>query len=156
MPKEGRTTLPLTRGDKVHKKFMDKYNVFKDGLTHSVDSLTIIHKQTLDSSVAYIEKISMSQETERSELYEIIKTNDDATRRKEAFSRLKELDRIRDEEIEKHDLLLKSERDHANKNITGSIICLAVAGGLFSNKQVRQITGKTLRKISNNLLRVKE
>ena len=35
---------------------MDKLNVFKDGMTHGLDSFTLIHKQTLDSSLEYAEK----------------------------------------------------------------------------------------------------
>lgn len=156
MPKVGTTSQKLTRGDKVHKKFMDKLDVFKNGLTHGLDSLTVIHKQTLDSSVEYAEKISKSQESERTAFYEIIKTCEDETRRKEAFTRLSELDRIKDGEIKKHDEFLQAERDKANKNITGSIVCLAVASGPISNKQVRQITGKALTTISKNLPHIKE
>lgn len=156
MPKVGTTSSKLTRGDKVHKKFMDKLDVFKDGLTHGLDTLTLIHKQTLDSSEEYVEKVSKTQETERSALYEIIKTCEDETRRKEAFIRLTELDRIKEEEIKNHDEFIQTERDKTNKNITGSILCLAVASGVISNKQVQQMTGKVLTTISKNLLHTKQ
>lgn len=156
MPKIGTTNPKLTRGDKVHKKYMDKLDVFKDGLMHGLDSLTLIHKQTLDSSVEYAEKVSKSQESERSALYEIIKTCEDEMRRKEAFIRLTELDRIKEEEIKNHDEFIQTERDKANKNTTGSLLLLAVTSGLISNKQVRQMTGKALTTISKNLLHIKK
>lgn len=156
MKKTGTTSLKLTRGDKAHKKFMDRLNVFKDGMTHGLDSFTLIHKQTLDSSLEYAEKISKSQEAERAALYDIIKTCEDKIRRTEAFARLKELDHIKEEEIKNHNEFIQTERDKTNKNITGSIFCLAVAGGLISSKQVRQMTGRFLTKISNNLPRTIE
>ncbi len=149
MIKENTTTSSIpTRGDKAHKKFMDKLVVFKDGLIYGLDSFTLIHKQTLDSSLDYAEKVSKSQELERSALCEILKTCDDETRRKEAFARLTELDRIKKEEIKNHNEFIQTERDKANKNIVGSILLLAAASGVISNKSVRQ----KLTAISKNLL----
>lgn len=41
------TNIPkLTRGDKTHKKFIDRLNILNDCLTQSSKSITIIHKQT--------------------------------------------------------------------------------------------------------------
>ena len=153
MAKVGTTSSKLTRGDKAHKKFMDKLSVFKDGMTHGLDSFTLIHKQTLDSSLEYAEKISKSQEAERSALYDIIRTCEDKTRRNEDFARLKELDRIKEVEIKNHNEFIQTERDKTNKNVTGSVLLLAVAGGLISSKQIRQMTGRFLTTISNNLPR---
>ncbi len=152
MTKVTTTSPKLTREDKAHKKFMDKLDVFKDTLTHGLDSFTLIHKQTLDSSLEYAEKVSKFQEAERCVLYEIIKSCDDETKRKEAFARLTELDHIKEQEIKNHNEFIQNERDKANKNITGSILCFAVASGLISIKQVRQITGKVLTTMSKNLL----
>lgn len=67
-----------------------------------------------------------------------------------------ELDRIKEKEVDTHNDFLKNEREKANRNITGGILCLAVAGGLISSKQVRQMSGKALTTISKNLLRTKE
>ena len=146
----------LTRGDKAHKKFVEKLSVFKDGLKHGMDSLEVIHKQTLDSSEEFSKIVSKSQEGERTDLYDIIKNCEDETRRKEAYERLAELDRIKEKEIDAHNDFLKYEREKATRNITGGILCLAVAGGLISSKQVRQMSGKALTTISKNLLRTKE
>lgn len=153
MEKMDTTGSKLTRQDKAHQKFMDKLDTFKDGLIHGLDSLKSTHKQTLDSSSEYATKIIESQKDERSELYAIIKTCEDETKRKEAYERLRELDRIKDEEIENHNRFLQSERDTANKNITGGIICLAVVSGLMTNKQLRQMTGKVLSLGKNMLLK---
>lgn len=142
----------LTRGDKAHRKFMDKLDTFKDGLTHGLDSITTIHKQGLDSSSEYYEKVSKSQELERSKLYRIIETCEDETKCKEAYARLKELDHIKEEEIRKHDELIQSERDKAYKNIAGGIIVLGTACGLiYKNKQVRQ----ALTTMGKNILQIK-
>lgn len=151
------TTGPrLTRGDKAHKKYMDKLDVFKDGLNHGLNSFTLIHKQTLDASLEYAEKVSKSQELERSALYEIIKTCEDDTRCKEAFDRLAELDCIKEEEIKRHNELIQNEREIANKNIIGGLFLFAVAGGLISSKQVRQMTGKFLATVNKNLPHIKK
>ena len=151
-------TPKITRGDKMHKKRMDKLNIFKDGLTYSLDSYALIHKQTLDSSAEYFEKISKSQEPERIMLCEIIKTCEDEKRRKEARERLKELDQIKAETIEKHNVFIQSEGDNTNKNITGSIHALAAVCGLIviPNKRLRQMTGKVLNTVNKSFLPVKE
>ena len=47
----------LTRGDKTHKKFMDKLNVLRDNVNHGYDSLKAVHKQTTDSSVRFKETV---------------------------------------------------------------------------------------------------
>ena len=152
MARTGTTSTKLTCGDKTHQKFIDKLAIFKEGLTHGMDSITSIHEQTLESSDKYTEIVSMSQEFERTTLYEIIRNSDNETIRTEAFGRLKELDRIKEEEIKNHNEFLQTERDKSHKNIIGSVLCLAVAGGLINNKQVRQMTGKAVTKISKNLL----
>lgn len=146
-------TIPKpTRGDKAHKKFMDKLDTFKDGLTHGLDSITTIHKQGLDSSSEYYEKVSKAQEVERSELYKLIAACEDETKCKAAYARLKELDGIKEEEIKKHDELIQSERDKAYKNIAGAIIVLGTACGLiYKNKQVRQV----ITTMGKNLLQIK-
>lgn len=82
MTKVNTMNTKLTRGDKAHKKFIEKLDVFKDGLKHGMDSLEMIHKQTLDSSVEFTKVVSKSQEVERTALYDIIKKCEDETRRK--------------------------------------------------------------------------
>ena len=69
MAKENSASNNLTRGDKEHKKFMEKYGAFKDSVIHSFDSLTTIQKQTLDSVDNYYEKVAKSQEVEKLQLY---------------------------------------------------------------------------------------
>lgn len=155
MAKENVNAPNLTRGDKVHKKFMDKLDVFKDGMTKGLDSFTLVHKQTLDASTQYAEVVAKSQEAERAALYEVIKTCEDEARRKEAFERLKELDQIKEGEIKRHNDFTHNEREKAYINISGSIICLGVAAGLISNKQVRQATGKFLTTAGKKILRLK-
>lgn len=39
MTKVNTMNTKLTRGDKAHKKFIEKLDVFKDGLKHGMDSL---------------------------------------------------------------------------------------------------------------------
>lgn len=155
MANGGTTSMKMTRGDKAHKKFMDKFMVYKDGLKHSMDSFTTIHKQTLDAASKYTETVSKSQEAERASLYEVIKTSEDETRRREAYDRLTELDRIKDEEIKNHNEFSEKERDKANKNITGVVVCLAAAGGFISSKQGRQMLGKAFKKVEGNIPRLK-
>ena len=113
MTKVNTMNTKLTRGDKAHKKFIEKLDVFKDGLKHGMDSLEMIHKQTLDSSVEFTKVVSKSQEVERTALYDIIKKCEDETRRKEAFERLAELDRIKEKEVDTHNDFLKNEREKA-------------------------------------------
>lgn len=67
----------VTRYDKAHKKFMDKLNVLKDNVNHGYDSLKVVHKQTVDSSVSFKETVDKGQEQERKDLYDIIKTSED-------------------------------------------------------------------------------
>lgn len=66
----------VTRYDKAHKKFMDKLNVLKDNVNHGYDSLKVVHKQTVDSSVSFKETVDKGQEQERKDLYDIIKTSE--------------------------------------------------------------------------------
>ena len=51
MAEKRTTNTNVTRYDKAHKKFMDKLNVLKDNVNHGYDSLKVVHKQTIDSSV---------------------------------------------------------------------------------------------------------
>ncbi len=81
----------LTRGDKAHKKFMDKLNVLRDNVNHGYDSLKAVHKQTTDSSVSFKETVDKGQEAERKALYDIIKTSEDEEKiewRKNVFRNL--------------------------------------------------------------------
>lgn len=155
MAKDTTSISKPTRGDKVHKKYMDKLAVFKEGMTHCLDSFTVIHKQTLDAYSNFEETISKCQEPERTELYEIIKMCEDEERRKEAWDRLRELDGIKDNKTKEHNKSCNIEREKVYKNIAGSLICLGVATKVFNNKQVRQATGKALTTVSKNLHRLK-
>ena len=51
---------------------------------------------------------------------------------------------------------LKEEREKTDRNITGGMILVAVAGGLISNKQVRQMSGKAISSVGKSLLRLKK
>lgn len=156
MAKVAATHPKLTRGDKTHRKIMDKLEIFKDGSIHGLDTFALIHKQTLDSASEYAETISKSQEAERCALYEIIKTTDDETKYNNAFARLAELDRIKEQSIQNHNKLIQGEGDKTNKNIAGTVLCLAAACGFISSKQVRQMSGKVLNTVSKNLLQMKK
>lgn len=138
----------MTRYDKAHKKFMDKLNVLKDNVNHGYDSLKAVHKQTIDSSVSFQETVDKGQEVERKALYDIISKSENETRIKEAYGRLAELDRIKEQVINEHNEFLKDEREKTDKNIVGGMILIAVSAGLISNKQVRQMSGKV---ISDNI-----
>ena len=140
----------LTRGDMTHKKIMDRLEVVKDGLTHGLDSFTLIHKQTLDSFSEYIEKVSKSQEAERSQLLDIIKTSEDETKRKEVYDRLRELDDIKEQEIGNGNEFLQDVGDKANKNATGAMLLIVCVSGLITSKQVQQVTGKLLTTAGKN------
>lgn len=155
MANSGTTGTKLTRGDKAHNKFMDKLIACKDGMKHGMDSITTIHKQTMDGTSQYAETISKSQESERVALYDIVKTCKDETKCQEAYARLREPDRIKDEEIKHYNDFAKSEREIANRNITGLTIGLLFAGGLITTKQGRQMAGKVFKTIGNNFPRLK-
>lgn len=143
----------LTRSDKAHQKFMDKLVAVKDGAEKGMDSIGRIHEQTVKASNEYAKIVSESQKFERMELYEIIKTSNDAEKINRAYKRLEELDCIKEKIIEKHNEFLCSERENSNKNITGIFFCILVAGGyISSNKQLRQIAKNTLVKINKNFL----
>ena len=150
MEKATNVSPGLTRGDKVHKKCMDRLVVVKDGLTHGLDSFTLIHKQTLDSSSEYTEIVSKSQEPERSQLLDIIKTSEDETKRKEAYDRLRELDDNKEQEIGNHNEFLQDEGDKANKKTAGTILLIVYVSGLITSKPVRQATGKLLTTMGKN------
>lgn len=92
----------VTRYDKAHKKFMDKLNVLKDNVNHGYDSLKVVHKQTVDSSVSFKETVDKGQEQERKDLYDIIKTSEDEKKIQWAKERIQELDRIKEKEIDGH------------------------------------------------------
>lgn len=77
MAEKRTTNTNVTRYDKAHKKFMDKLNVLKDNVNHGYDSLKVVHKQTVDSSVSFKETVDKGQEQERKDLYDIIKTSED-------------------------------------------------------------------------------
>nr|WP_296831537.1 hypothetical protein [uncultured Marvinbryantia sp.] len=146
----------MTRYDKAHKKFMDKLNVLKDNVNHGYDSLKAVHKQTIDSSVSFQETVDKGQEVERKALYDIISKSENETRIKEAYGRLAELDRIKEQVINEHNEFLKDEREKTDKNIVGGMILIAVSAGLISNKQVRQMSGKVISSVGKSLLRLKE
>ena len=146
----------MTRYDKAHKKFMDKLNVLKDNVNHGYDSLKAVHKQTIDSSVSFQETVDKGQEVERKALYDTISKSENETRIKEAYGRLAELDRIKEQVINEHNEFLKDEREKTDKNIVGGMILIAVSAGLISNKQVRQMSGKVISSVGKSLLRLKE
>lgn len=146
----------MTRYDKAHKKFMDKLNVLKDNVNHGYDSLKAVHKQTIDSSVSFQETVDKGQEVERKALYDIISKSENETRIKEAYGRLAEIDRIKEQVINEHNEFLKDEREKTDKNIVGGMILIAVSAGLISNKQVRQMSGKVISSVGKSLLRLKE
>ena len=141
----------LTRGDKAHKKFMDKLNVLRDNVNHGYDSLKAVHKQTTDSSVRFKETVDKGQETERKALYDIIKTSEDEGKTEWAKERIQELDRIKEKEVNGH-----NEFEKTNKNIMGGMLLIAVSAGLISNKQVRQMCGKAISSVGKGLLRLKK
>lgn len=140
----------MTRSDKAHKKFMDKLNVLRDNVNHGYDSLKAVHKQTTDSAVSFKEIVDKGQEAERKELYDIIKTSEDEGKIQWAK------DRIKEKEVDGHNEFLKEEREKTDRNITGGMILVAVAGGLISNKQVRQMGGKAISSVGKGLLRLKK
>lgn len=146
----------MTRSDKAHKKFMDKLNVLRDNVNHGYDSLKAVHKQTTDSAVSFKETVDKGQEAERKELYDIIKTSEDEGKIQWAKERIQELDRIKEKEVNGHIEFLKEEREKTDRNITGGMILVAVAGGLISNKQVRQMSGKAISSVGKSLLRLKK
>ena len=153
MAKVDVTSPKLTRWDKQQKVFYEKFTTLKDGLTHSFDYFAQIHKQTLSSPSDFFEKVSKSQEPERSVLLEIINTCEDEERRREAYERLKELDHILQEFNETHTEFLQSEGDKANKRGEYVVLALLAAGGFIglNNKQVRQFLATT----SKSLLQIK-
>lgn len=156
MAEKRTTNTNVTRYDKAHKKFMDKLNVLKDNVNHGYDSLKVVHKQTVDSSVSFKETVDKGQETERKALYDIIKTSEDEGKTEWAKERIQELDRIKEKEVEEHNEFLKEEREKTNKNITGGMLLIAVSAGLISNKQVRQMGGKAISSVGKGLLRLKK
>lgn len=146
----------MTRSDKAHKKFMDKLNVLRENVNHGYDSLKAVHKQTTDSAVSFKETVDKGQEAERKELYDIIKTSEDEGKIQWAKDRIQELDRIKEKEVDRHNEFLKEEREKTDRNITGGMILVAVAGGLISNKQIRQMGGKAISSVGKGLLRLKK
>ena len=64
--------------------------------------------------------------------------------------------RIKEKEVNGHIEFLKEEREKTDRNITGGMILVAVAGGLISNKQVRQMSGKAISSVGKSLLRLKK
>ena len=131
-------------------------SVLKDNVNHGYDSLKAVHKQTIDSSVSFQETVDKGQEVERKALYDIISKSENETRIKEAYGRLAELDRIKEQVINEHNEFLKDEREKTDKNIVGGMILIAVSAGLISNKQVRQMSGKVISSVGKSLLRLKE
>ena len=149
-------TTGLTRGDKTHKKFMDKLNILRDNVNHGYDSLKAVHKQTVDASVKYTEAVAKGQEQERKDLYDIIKNSEDEKKIQWAKERIQELDCIKEKEIDRHNEFLKEEGDEIKKNIVGGMMLIAVSTGLISSKHVRQMGGKAISSISKNLLHQKK
>ena len=121
MAEKRTTNTNVTIYDKAHKKFMDKLNVLKDNVNHGYDSLKVVHKQTVDSSVSF-----------------------------------KELDRIKEKEIDGHNEFLKEEGDTTKRNIVGGMMLIAVSAKLISSKQVRQMGGKAISSVGKSLLRLKK
>lgn len=149
-------TTNMTRYDKAHKKFMDKLNVLKENVNHGYDSLKAVHKQTVDSSVSFKEKVDKGQEAERKELYDIIKNSEDEGKIQWAKDLIQELDRIKEKEIDEHNDFLKEEGDTTKRNIIGGMCLVAVSAGLISSKQVRQMGGKAVNSVGKNLLHLKK
>ncbi len=73
MKKTGATKQGLTRGDKAHKKNLEKSKIFESGLKQVFNSSTVIHKQTIDAKIESMKLNSKSWEAEQLSLYEIIK-----------------------------------------------------------------------------------
>ena len=155
MAEKRTTNTNVTRYDKAHKKFMDKLNVLKDNVNHGYDSLKVVHKQTIDSSVSFKETVDKGQEQERKDLYDIIKTSEDEKKIQWAKERIQELDRIKEKEIDGHNEFLK-EGDTTKRNIVGGMMLIAVSAKLISSKQVRQMGGKAISSVGKSLLRLKK
>lgn len=131
-------TNNLTRGDKIHKKKMDKLNALKDPVIKGFDSFTKVHKQIIDSDGEYLEKVANFQKDEKAHLYEIIKTSDDEKKREEALKRLDKLDDDALKMIKNHNELSRNEGEKADKNIINALLFLAGTAGLLHNRTVRQ------------------
>ncbi|WP_075877801.1 hypothetical protein [Merdibacter massiliensis] len=80
---------------------MDKLATVKERAEKGMDSIGRIHVQTVKASNEYAKIVSDSQKSKRMELYEIIKTSDDAEKINGAYKRLEELDCIMEKAIEK-------------------------------------------------------
>lgn len=107
----------------------------------------------MKASNEYAKIVSDSQKSERMELYEIIKTSDDAEKINGAYKRLEELDCIMEKAIEKNNEFLSSERESSTRKITGIVLCILGAGGFLSlNKKFRRSARNTLEVINKNLL----
>ena len=104
MAKIPTNSAKLTRSDKAHQKFMDKLNAVKNAGEKGMDSIGMIHKQTVDASNEYAKTVAASQESERTRLYDIISTSKDNELIKWAQNRLRELDRNQGEAQNQHDL----------------------------------------------------
>lgn len=146
----------MTRSDKLHKKFIDKLNVLKDNVNHGYDSLKVVHKQTTDSAVSFKEAVDKGQEAERKVLYDILKNSADEGKILWVKERIQELDRIKEKELEGYNKFLEKEREKTDRNIIGGMLMLAVSTGLISNKQVRQMGGKTIGFVGQSLLQLKK
>lgn len=132
---------------------MDKLATVKEGAEKGMDSIGRIHVQTVKASNEYAKIVSDSQKSERMELYEIIKTSDDAEKINGAYKRLEELDCIMEKAIEKNNEFLSSERESSTRKITGIVLCILGAGGFLSlNKKFRRSARNTLEVINKNLL----
>ena len=140
MAEKRTTNTNVTRYDKAHKKFMDKLNVLKDNVNHGYDSLKVVHKQTVDSSVSFKETVD----------------KEDEKKIQWAKERIQELDRIKEKEIDGHNEFLKEEGDTTKRNIVGGMMLIAVSAKLISSKQVRQMGGKAISSVGKSLLRLKK
>lgn len=153
MEKTGTIRQGLTRGDKAHKKIMDKLEIVKESVIRGMDSFSTIHKQTIDASREYFEAVSKSQEEERACWHEKIKTSDDPKEIEIACNRLRELDKDKYEKTNEHDeKMLQSEADKTRKNIAGAIVVLVSITGLATNKKIRHVA-RTVLTERKNLLR---
>ncbi len=151
------TKQGLTRGDKAHKKFMDKVDVVKETVMRGIDATPKIQKQANDSFNEYVENIKNSHKLEIEYNYEIIKTSENEKERAMARARIKEIDHIIEEEIKNGASFFRDGGNEANANVLMYVFFIAGVAGLFivKNKEVRQIARKafvTAGELGNNLL----
>jgi hypothetical protein len=141
-----------TRSDKAHQKYIDKLNTYKEGMVNGINSITSIHKHSLDSCNEFVEKYSKSQESERNKCMAILEKSDDENKCQWAMSRLNELDQIKQEEFNNYYKFAANENDKSYKEIRGHLFLLLGVCGFAagSTRKVQQIAKKTIAQISAN------